>query len=137
MNRGRIGPRLDRVESAIIAVLTEARQLSMQLLVLEVAAPFAQPSATIYAIVRKAADRLHEMGVIRRTRTGEWMLVEAAAEEGEPKERLAAILGMLGSAHEGEVLAAARAAETERKRLGATWQELLGVPAPTLRLRAA
>ena len=137
MIAGRIGPRLDRIEGAIIAVLTEARQLSMQLLVFEVATPFTQPTAAIYALVRKAAEQLHEKGIVRRTRNGEWMLVASAEEEGVPKERLAAILGMLGSAHDGEVLAAARAAEAERKRVHATWQQLLGVPSQAPLLRAA
>ena len=40
--------------------------------------------------------------------------------------RLEHLLGMLGSAHEGEVLSAARLAEKERLRLGKTWKEILG-----------
>ena len=40
--------------------------------------------------------------------------------------RLEHLLGMLGSAHEGEVLNAARLAEKERRRLGKTWKEILG-----------
>jgi hypothetical protein len=43
-----------------------------------------------------------------------------------PREKLAAVLGMLGSEHDGEVLAAARAAERLRAQAGATWAELLG-----------
>lgn len=35
------------------------------------------------------------------------------------------LLGMLGSAHEGEVINAARLAERERRRLGKTWKEIL------------
>ena len=136
MNTARIGPGFDRVEYAIIAILTRTRHLSTQLLAFEVAAPFAQPSPAIYANVRKAADRLQREGVLRRTHYGEWMLADAA-EHTEPKERLAAILGMLGSAHEGEILAAARAAEAERKRLGATWRQLLSVPSPASHARAA
>jgi hypothetical protein len=136
MNAARIEPGLDRVEYAIIAILTRARHLSTQLLALEVAAPFAQLSPTIYANVRKAADRLQREGVLRRTRYGEWMLADAA-ERTEPKERLAAILGMLGSAHDGEILAAARAAEAERKRLGATWRTLLSVPSSPAQVQAA
>jgi hypothetical protein len=34
-------------------------------------------------------------------------------------------LGMLGSKHDGEVLLAARKAEELRKKLGATWDELI------------
>jgi ribosomal protein L40E len=45
------------------------------------------------------------------------------------RERIAKILGMLGSDHDGEALAAARRAETARVRLGVTWYELLGVGA--------
>src|SRR5258708_3049155 len=43
-------------------------------------------------------------------------------------ERLAAILGMLGSEHDGEVLNAARQAEAERRRLSVTWGDLLAPP---------
>ena len=136
MNAARIEPGLDRVEYAIIAILTRTRHLSTQLLALEVAAPFAQLSPTIYANVRKAADRLQREGVLRRTRYGEWMLADAE-ERTAPKERLAAILGMLGSAHDGEILAAARAAEAERRRLGATWRQLLSVPSSAAQVQAA
>ncbi|MFL5281848.1 MAG: hypothetical protein ACJ8AW_12860 [Rhodopila sp.] len=48
--------------------------------------------------------------------------------------RLARVCGLLGSEHDGEVLAAARQAEKIRKKLGVTWEELL-VPSP--RPRAA
>jgi len=40
-------------------------------------------------------------------------------------EKLAAVLGMLGSAHDGEALNAARLAERMRRQAGVTWQELL------------
>ena len=42
-----------------------------------------------------------------------------------PRELLIKTLGMLGSEHDGEILAAARAAETQRRKLGMTWEELL------------
>ncbi len=135
-NASRVGPGFDHVECAIIAILTRTRHLSMQLLALEVAAPFAQLSPAIYANVRKAAVRLQQEGVLRRTRDGEWMLADAT-EQTETKDRLAAILGMLGSAHDGEILAAAKAAEAERKRLGTTWRELLSAPSPAAHARAA
>ena len=51
-----------------------------------------------------------------------------AKEEEMPKvpvTRIAKLLGMLGSAHDGEVVAAARAPEAELKRLGLTWAEVL------------
>jgi hypothetical protein len=136
MNAGRIAPGFGRVECAIIAILTQTRQLSTQLLACEVAAPFAQLSPAIYASVRKAAECLQREGVLRRTRDGEWMLVDAAAHT-QTQERLAAILGMLGSAHDGEILAAAKAAEAERKRLGATWRELLDASPSASQVRAA
>jgi hypothetical protein len=41
------------------------------------------------------------------------------------RERLAAILGMLGSAHDGERLAAATQAEALRRKLGVSWQNVL------------
>jgi hypothetical protein len=40
---------------------------------------------------------------------------------------LAKVLGRLGSAHEGEVLAAALKAEEIRKKTGKTWEQLLGL----------
>jgi len=44
---------------------------------------------------------------------------------GAERQRLAAILGMLGSNSAGERDAAARAAEQFRKQHGLTWQEML------------
>lgn len=49
-----------------------------------------------------------------------------------PRQRLAAVLGMLGSDHDGEVLNAARTAERLRRDAGVTWQELLA-PSPVKR----
>jgi hypothetical protein len=48
------------------------------------------------------------------------------------RDRLARVLGMLGSAHDGEVLAAARQAERRRIKAGLTWPEILHprLPAP-------
>jgi hypothetical protein len=47
------------------------------------------------------------------------------------RDRLAAILGMLGSDHDGEILAAARQAERPRRGAGLTWREILAL-APSL-----
>ena len=41
------------------------------------------------------------------------------------RQRMAAILGMLGSAHAGERDAAARQAEALRRKLGLTWADVL------------
>jgi hypothetical protein len=40
-------------------------------------------------------------------------------------DKLAKVLGMLGSSHDGEVLVAARTADRMVKEAGATWQEAL------------
>lgn len=40
-------------------------------------------------------------------------------------DKLARILGMLGSDHDGEVVTAARKAEAVRRAMGKTWTELL------------
>jgi hypothetical protein len=40
-------------------------------------------------------------------------------------KHLAKLLGMLGSAHDGEVLAAARKAEAARKKMGKQWNQLI------------
>ena len=50
------------------------------------------------------------------------------------RRRLARVCGLLGSDHDGEVLAAARQAEKIRKKVGLTWEELL---APSTRRRPA
>lgn len=42
-----------------------------------------------------------------------------------PRAKLAAVLGMMGSSHDGEALAAARLAERMRREAGVSWQELL------------
>ena len=47
------------------------------------------------------------------------------------RQRLAAILGMLGSDQLGERAAAALKAEAFRKKHGLTWEELIAIPAPT------
>lgn len=47
------------------------------------------------------------------------------------RERIARVLGMLGSDHDGEVLAAARQAERLRRAARLTWPELIaGTPTP-------
>jgi hypothetical protein len=42
------------------------------------------------------------------------------------RDKLAKILGLLGSDKDGEVLAAARRAEQQRKKMALSWAELLG-----------
>lgn len=56
-----------------------------------------------------------------------------AADDARPldRQRLAKALGMLGSAHDGEVVAAARAVEGMRRAAGLTWLEIIS-PAPRL-----
>ena len=44
------------------------------------------------------------------------------------RDRLAKLLGMLGAAHDGEVLAAARQAERVRQASAMTWAEILNPP---------
>lgn len=43
-----------------------------------------------------------------------------------PRDRLAHILGMLGSAHDGEALAAARMADRMRAAAGLSWGDIVG-----------
>lgn len=42
-----------------------------------------------------------------------------------PRRRLAQLLGMLGSRHDGEILNAAKAAQRQLGAIGLTWEELL------------
>src|SRR5437660_419876 len=53
--------------------------------------------------------------------------------------RLAKLLGMLGSSHDGEALAAARQAERLRAEAGLTWTEIVipRLPAPPKRRNSA
>jgi hypothetical protein len=53
------------------------------------------------------------------------------------RPQLARILGMLGSTHDGEALAAGRRAERMRAAAGTTWFELLSPPRPAFASRAA
>lgn len=43
-------------------------------------------------------------------------------------QKLAKLLGMVGSKHDGEAIAAARKADEMVKRIGATWENILVVP---------
>lgn len=49
-----------------------------------------------------------------------------------PREKLAAVLGMLGSDHDGEVLAAARQAERMRRQAGLAWADLIAAERPAV-----
>jgi len=49
-------------------------------------------------------------------------------------ERLAKLLGMIGSAHDGEALNAARLADKVVREAGLTWMEILGKPVVTARV---
>src|SRR5690348_2846561 len=46
------------------------------------------------------------------------------------RERLAKLLGLLGSNHDGEVLAAARQAERLRSAAGVTWADIISPTVP-------
>jgi hypothetical protein len=48
-------------------------------------------------------------------------------------QRLAKVLGLLGSSHDGEVAAAGRAAHEIIRQAGATWFDLLAPPLPAPR----
>jgi hypothetical protein len=49
-------------------------------------------------------------------------------------ERLAKLLGMIGSAHDGEALNAARLADKVVREAGLTWIDILGKPVVTARV---
>ena len=51
------------------------------------------------------------------------------------RDRLAKLLGMLGSSHHGEIVAAARQAERLRANAGLTWQEIILPALPPPRSR--
>ena len=55
------------------------------------------------------------------------------------RDRLAKLLGMMGSAHDGEVVAAARQAERLRADAGLTWHDIVlpALPSPRPQRRGA
>jgi hypothetical protein len=53
------------------------------------------------------------------------------ALQGLDREKLVRVLGMLGSAHDGEIAAAGRAADALVRAAGSTWYEVV-CPAPVL-----
>jgi hypothetical protein len=56
--------------------------------------------------------------------------MSAAVRKTLDRERLARVLGMLGSEHDGEALAAARQAERLRAGAGLTWPDIVLAPSP-------
>jgi hypothetical protein len=48
------------------------------------------------------------------------------------REKLARVLGMLGSSHDGEIAAAGRAADALVRQAGLTWPDVLRPPHPAL-----
>jgi len=112
----------------------------------------AQPTQTLEACVRRALASLRRKGLVVQDENKQWRSVEAqarekrrarrefredeafekellerarTAERQSPTRVLIKLLGMLGSDHDGEALAAARKVEAERTRLGKTWEETL------------
>jgi hypothetical protein len=72
------------------------------------------------------ARRAREEGRRARQRAtwGRWTSGAAEINSG-PRTLLVKALGMLGSDHDGEILAAARTAEQQRRKLNLTWDELI------------
>ena len=75
---------------------------------------------------RKERARMRNAGEKRTTASSRLSVSTRASTICRgPRDKLAKLLGMLGSEHEGEILAAARMVEVERKRLELTWEQLL------------
>ena len=72
-------------------------------------------------------QREHEALRDRLQDEAEKAVGELLSEDVVKKRRIAKLLGMLGSAHDGEVLNAAKAIEAYRKDGGETWEEVLGI----------
>jgi hypothetical protein len=115
-----------------------------------------KPTVSQLVSVRRALRALHTAGLIERTedsqgrRAAFWKLKTAnrrkAKHEQQEQEReemrdqlrpkkpkgdlvrMIAILGMLGSAHDGEIASAGRKAEALRIKLGLTWSQILQGP---------
>lgn len=106
-----------------------------------------QASRTLDASVRRACAGLRRKGVIDSLRAGRHMhwyipdsgdrregggagFADAAMRSSgiadADRQRLVRLLGMLGSAHEGERANAASLLERERQRLGLTWEDIMG-----------
>ena len=94
----------------------------------------------IWALTKKTKDEARRERRRKRDRARQQKRKYEARQEYEESQmarqrlqdrardtaRLERLLGMLGSAHEGELLNAARLVERERRRLGKTWKEILG-----------
>jgi hypothetical protein len=93
--------------------------------------------AAVAAVKRKREERRRKKAGFQseqdrkeqeaRTRRVQAALFGNVDPVGPAAETLAKLLGMLGSAHDGEVLAAALKAEETRKKTGKTWGQLLGL----------
>lgn len=87
----------------------------------------ARPSNSDLTSLRRALGTLRRKKLIHEGPRLPWRgKTWQRPAELDPK-RLAKLLGMLGSAHQGEIVAAARAIEAERKRLGLSWTQILKV----------
>ena len=113
--------------------------------VLELAARMAEPhtpTPAMRASVRRALRSLHRRGIVSLVSTMYMLLEDAHAsdrdtidditpppkvhnEEREFRERLAKLLGMLGSDFQGERESAARRIEELRQRHGVSWAEII------------
>jgi hypothetical protein len=77
----------------------------------------------------QANERARERRQSRKQQEWEHIFERKETEQkAEDEAQLIKILGLLGSDHDGEALAAARLAEKERRKRGLTWGEIVNLP---------
>jgi hypothetical protein len=87
-----------------------------------------QREGLIHEVERRGSRKIWALSKRTRQQKEQFRqdLRPAQTKEQSKRAKLARILGMLGSTHSGERAAAAQKAEEERKRLGLTWEEIIG-----------
>lgn len=137
MSRG-----LGRIEREILSVVSNASEverlsgIALQDVADRIASGSGKsPSPALAAAVRRAAGSLDRKELIWKYRNGRsayvmppppGMASDVAAPPNKNRDKLVKLLGMLGSAHEGERANAAQLLEKERVKLGLTWAQILG-----------
>ena len=76
---------------------------------------------------KRKSERIGEKDSSREHGVNSHLVLRDQCEPFGGASKRSAILGMMGSAHEGEILAAAHKAEALRRKLGKTWREILGM----------
>jgi hypothetical protein len=127
------------IQRAILDALSDKLIITLSTLDLAHVVNGGVRSRSMIASVHRALRTLEAVGKVVRI-DGRWALASRQREARSYKHRrpespaqqknenlklISKILGMLGSSQDGEVLAAARKAETKRVELGLSWDDII------------